>query len=188
LNSELRAANQRLASISRHDALTGLYNRMHFDEIVEPTLHLCARNKLTMTLAMIDLDHFKNINDSFGHPFGDECLRHVATVLQRSFRRDTDTSIRYGGEELIVIGVGGTAAEMVERLEAFRREVAESLVALESRHSRLTLSIGVWSGVPRLIDEPARLLKRADAALYEAKRAGRNRLVVAEATPAASLN
>lgn len=185
VNAELRAANERLASISRRDALTGLYNRMHFDEIVGPTLHLCARNGLVMTLAMIDLDHFKNINDTYGHPFGDACLRHVAAVLRESFRRDTDTAIRYGGEELIVISVGGTAAETIERLEAFRRAIAESLVALESRQSRLTLSIGVWSGVPRLIDEPAALLKQADAALYRAKRGGRNRLVVAEEAAAA---
>ncbi len=180
VNAELRAANQRLASISRHDALTGLYNRMYYDEMIEPALHLCARNKLVMTIAMIDLDHFKNINDSYGHPFGDECLRQVSAVLQRSFRRDTDTSIRFGGEELIVIGVGGTTAEMVARLEGFRREIAESLVALESRQSHLTLSIGVWSGVPRLLDQPAHLLKQADAALYEAKRRGRNQLVMAD--------
>lgn len=185
LNTELRAANERLASISRRDALTGLYNRMHFDEIVGPTLHLCARNGLVMTLAMIDLDHFKNINDSYGHPFGDACLRHVAAVLQKWFRRDTDTAIRYGGEELIVVSASGTAAEMIERLEAFRREIAESLVASGSRQSRLTLSIGVWSAVPRLIDEPEGLLKQADAALYRAKRGGRNRLVAAEEGAAA---
>ena len=179
LNTELRAANQKLASISRHDALTGLYNRMHFDEIIEPTLHLCRRNKLVMTLAMIDLDHFKSINDAYGHPFGDICLRHVAAVLQKSFRRDTDTSIRYGGEELAMIGVGGTAAETIERLEAFRREIEESTVALDGRESKLTLSIGVWSAVPGSDDDPTRVLESADAALYRAKREGRNRLVAA---------
>ena len=180
LNAELRGANQRLAEISRRDGLTGLYNRMHFDEIIGPTLHLCARNRLTMTLAILDLDRFKKINDTFGHPFGDACLRHVAAVLQKSFRRDSDTAIRYGGEELIVISVGGTAAEMIERLEAFRREIEQSLVALDSRQSRLTLSIGVWSAIPDFKDDPAQLLKLADAALYRAKREGRNRLVVAE--------
>jgi len=179
LNAELRSANQRLASISRRDALTGLYNRMHFDEIIEPTIHLCRRNKLVMTLAMIDLDHFKNVNDSYGHPFGDACLRHVAAVLQRSFRRDTDAAIRYGGEELIVISVGGAPPEMIERLEAFRREIEESIVALDGRQSKVTLSIGVWSGIPDSDDDPALLLKSADAALYRAKREGRNQLVAA---------
>jgi polar amino acid transport system substrate-binding protein len=179
VNAELRTANRRLASISRHDALTGLYNRMYFDEIVGPTLHLCARNKLLMTLAMIDLDHFKNINDSHGHPFGDACLRHVAALLQKSFRRDTDTPIRYGGEELMVISVGGTAPEMIERLETFRREIEQSIAELDSRQSSLTLSIGVWSAVPDFNDDPARLLESADAALYLAKRGGRNQLVVA---------
>ena len=179
LNAELRSANQRLASISRRDALTGLYNRMHFDEIIEPTIHLCRRNKLVMTLAMIDLDHFKNVNDSYGHPFGDACLRHVAAVLQRSFRRDTDAAIRYGGEELIVISVGGAPPEMIERLEAFRREIEESIVALDGRQSKVTLSIGVWSGIPDSDDDPALLLKSTDAALYRAKREGRNQLVAA---------
>ncbi|MBV8517362.1 MAG: diguanylate cyclase [Acidobacteria bacterium] len=179
LNAELRAANSRLAETSRRDGLTGLYNRMHFDEIVVPTLHLCARNALTMTLAIIDLDRFKDINDTYGHPFGDACLRHVAAVLRKSFRRDSDTAVRYGGEELIVISVGGTPPEMIERLEAFRREIEQSLVALDSRQSRLTLSIGVWSAIPDVHDDPMQLLKLADAALYRAKREGRNRLAVA---------
>lgn len=180
LNAELRAANQRLAEISRRDGLTGLYNRMHFDEIVGPAVERCARNGLTMSLAIIDLDRFKDINDTFGHPFGDACLRHVAAVLQRSFRRDSDTAIRYGGEELIVISTGGTAAETIERLEAFRREIEQSIVAFDSRQSRLTLSIGVWSAVPDVEDDPVEMLKSADAALYRAKRGGRNQLAVAD--------
>ncbi|HEX6097705.1 MAG TPA: diguanylate cyclase [Thermoanaerobaculia bacterium] len=184
LNGELRAANQRLAEISRRDALTGLYNRLHFNEVVAPTLHLCARNALNMTLAVIDLDRFKEINDSFGHPFGDACIRHVAAVLQRSFRRDTDTNIRYGGDELIVISAGGTPAETVGRLEAFRREIEQSVVALDGLTSRLTVSIGVWSGVPGIDDDPAGLLRQADAAVYQAKHGGRNQVVVAEAAVA----
>jgi polar amino acid transport system substrate-binding protein len=180
LNAALQAANERLAEISRRDGLTGLYNRMHFDEIVGPTLHLCTRNSLTMTLAILDLDHFKEINDSFGHPFGDACLRHVAAVLRNSFRRDTDTAIRYGGEELIVISVGGTAMEIIERLETFRREIERSIVAVDGRQSRLTLSIGVWSAVPDVNDDPVQVLKAADGALYRAKRQGRNQLVVAQ--------
>ena len=186
LNAELRVANQRLAEISRHDALTGLHNRLHFDEVVLSTLHLCARNGLTMTLAIIDLDRFKRLNDSFGHPFGDACLRQVAAVLRKSFRRDTDTTIRYGGEELIVISAGGTPAESIGRLEMFRSEIEQSVVALDGMTSKLTVSIGVWCGVPLIGDDPARLLGQADAALYRAKHEGRNRLVVAEETVAQS--
>jgi len=180
LNGELRAANQRLAEISRRDALTGLYNRMHYDEVVEKTVIECARSGETMTLAVIDLDRFKEVNDTYGHPFGDACLRHVAAVLQRSFNRETDTAIRYGGEELIVISAGGTPAGELARLESFRREIEQSVVALDSVMSHVTVSIGVWSAVPRGMDQPARLLKRADAALYRAKREGRNRVAVAE--------
>jgi polar amino acid transport system substrate-binding protein len=180
VNAELRAVNQRLADISRHDALTGLHNRMHFDDVIGPTTHLCAARGWTMTLAMIDLDRFKEINDTYGHPFGDACLRHVAAVLQKSFRSDTDTTIRYGGEELAVVNAGTPSAEMIERLEAFRQEVDQSLIALDGVESRVTLSIGVWSGVPDAAENPRRLLERADAALYRAKGNGRNRLVVAD--------
>ena len=179
LNGQLLAANQRLAALSRHDALTGLYNRLHFDEVFASTLHLCARNRLTMTLAMIDLDRFKAINDSFGHPFGDACLRHVAALLQSSLRRDTDTTIRYGGEELVVISAGGSPDDAVERLESFRRAVGHSPVTHDGRQASLSVSIGVWSAVPAADDDPARLLKLADAALYRAKEDGRDRLVIA---------
>lgn len=180
VNAELRAVNQRLAEISRHDALTGLYNRMHFDDVIGPTMHLCARNGLTMTLAMIDLDQFKRINDTYGHPFGDACLRHVAALLRKSFRRDIDTTIRYGGEELAVVNAGTPSTEMIDRMETFRQDVEQSVVALDGLESRLTLSIGVWSGIPDAADDPRRLLERADAALYRAKGNGRNRIVVAE--------
>ena len=187
LNAELRAVNERLAEISRRDALTGLYNRMHFDEVIASTRNACSRNGLTMTLALIDLDRFKDVNDTFGHPFGDACLRHVAAMLQKSFGRDTDTTFRYGGEELIVIGAGGTAADMIERLEAFRREIEQSLIAHDSHRSTLTISIGVWSGIPAVTDTPAQLLKQADAALYRAKRGGRNQVVVADERGAEAL-
>ncbi|HET9769080.1 MAG TPA: diguanylate cyclase [Thermoanaerobaculia bacterium] len=179
LNGQLQAANERLAALSRHDALTGLYNRLHFDEVFASTLHLCARNQLTMTLAVIDLDRFKAVNDSFGHPFGDACLRHVAALLQSSFRRDTDTTIRYGGEELVVISVGGSPDDAVERLESFRREVGRSPVIHDGRQANLSVSIGVWCAVPATGQDPEQLLKLADAALYRAKEEGRDRLVVA---------
>lgn len=180
VNAELHAVNERLAEINRRDALTGLYNRMHFDQTFAPTLQHCARNGVPLTLAMIDLDHFKEINDTFGHPFGDACLRHAAAILQRSFQRATDTAVRYGGDELIAMIAGGTTAEAIERLEVFRREIERSLIALDSRQSKLTVTIGVWSAIPRFTDDPAQLLKQADAALYRAKRGGRNQMIVAE--------
>lgn len=185
VNAELRTANQRLAEISRHDALTGLNNRLHYEEVLVPKLNLCSRNGLTMTLALIDIDRFKDINDSYGHPFGDACLVHVSSVLRQFFRRDTDITIRYGGEELLVITVGGTPAEAIDRLEEFRREIAEAPFAHEGRFARLTVSIGVWSAIPTAKDEPSRPLKLADAALYEAKHRGRNQVAVAEEAMAA---
>jgi diguanylate cyclase (GGDEF)-like protein len=180
VNAKLRAVNERLAEISRRDALTGLYNRMQFDEVIASTRDACFRDGVTMTLAVIDLDRFKDINDTFGHPFGDAWLRQVAAMLQKSFGHDTDTTFRYGGEELIVIGAGESTTNMIERLEAFRRTIEQARIALDGRESALTISIGVWSGIPADPDTPALLLKRADAALYRAKRGGRNQLVVAD--------
>lgn len=180
VNEQLRAANQRLADISRRDALTGLYNRMHFDDAIGATLHLCARKGLTMTVAMIDLDRFKEVNDTFGHPFGDACLRHVAAIFQKSFSRDSDSAVRYGGEELAVINAGVSSQEMIERLETFRQEIVQSVVTAGDAQSRLTVSVGVWSGVPSTKENSRRLLEEADAALYRAKRNGRNQVIMAE--------
>ncbi len=179
LNNQLREANRRLAEVSRRDALTGLYNRMHFDEVVESALQQAVRDRLTMTLAVIDLDHFKAVNDSYGHPVGDACLRHVASALAKAFPRDTDTTIRYGGEELIVIRIGGTTEEALRQLEGFRRDIEEAALSSGGREVRLTVSIGVWSAVPEPGQDAVGMLQQADAALYEAKRAGRNQLVVA---------
>lgn len=181
LNRALAAANRSLAEVSRRDPLTGLFNRMHFREALTSASRLCGRNCLVMSVAILDVDRFKDINDRFGHSFGDACLRHVAAALSATFRRETDTVVRYGGDEFVVLAVGGTSSEFVNQLEAMRRTVEETPVSSDGRDAGVTVSIGAWSRVPDATDESARALEEADAALYRAKTAGRNVVIVAGA-------
>lgn len=178
LNRKLAVANARLDEAHRRDALTRLHNRMHLDLELAGRVHLCARNGLALAVAVIDIDHFKQVNDRFGHPFGDAALRAVADQLAARFRRDTDLVVRYGGEEFVVVVTGGAPAEAVAQFEALRAAVAAATVAFGGQETRLTVSIGVQLMVPTPADTPASLIEAADAALYQAKREGRDRVVL----------
>ncbi|MBK7144582.1 MAG: diguanylate cyclase [Xanthomonadales bacterium] len=180
-NRRLRDANARLAEANRRDALTGLHNRIHLDHELPLRLRLCSRNRLGLTVAMVDVDHFKRINDSFGHPFGDASLQHVARLLAQSFRRESDLVARYGGEEFIVVIVGTTADEAMAQLEAFRGLVQRSPILFAGEQAGLTVSIGLHASVPLASETPERLIQLADAALYQAKREGRDRVVRSDA-------
>ncbi|HRQ66507.1 MAG TPA: diguanylate cyclase [Xanthomonadaceae bacterium] len=178
LNRQLREANDRLAEAGRRDALTGLHNRLYLDQKLEHCLRACRRHGLPLALAVIDLDHFKDINDRYGHPFGDASLRHLAGILTAIFRRDTDLTARYGGEEFIVLLEGTAPEDAAGQLEALRRSVESTPVEFDGRSAQLTVSIGLYAAVPQPGDDAMTLLKAADEALYRAKAAGRNRLVV----------
>lgn len=178
LNRRLEAANRKLEALNREDTLTGLHNRLHLDEKLEEVAAYCARNRVTLSVAMVDLDFFKSINDRFGHPYGDQCLRQVARVLSEQFQRETDTVVRYGGEEFVVLVSGTKRPEFAERLERTRQEVSR-LVAVRDDSRQLHVSIGAWCGVPSGTGSPYRYLSWADQALYRAKTRGRNRVVVA---------
>ena len=177
LNARLSEANAKLAEANRRDPLTGLHNRMHLDEELPARLRLGARNGLTMVLAMIDIDHFKRINDTFGHPFGDQVLRQVAERLAATFRREGDLVVRYGGEEFVVLVTGGTHEEAIAQMDAFREQMAQTKGGVPGKEVTLTVSIGVQVAGLAAHDAPGALVQDADAALYEAKNTGRNRLV-----------
>lgn len=176
---KLRRLNRRLDELNRHDPLTGLHNRMHFDETALATVRQCSRHGLLLALAMIDIDRLKKINDTHGHAFGDACLRHLAGLLTGAFQRETDGTFRYGGEEFVVICVGTDRTAMLSQFEAFRRTVEERSVESGGRRALMTVSIGVWCGVPEPDADPAAILELADAALYRAKDEGRNRVLTA---------
>lgn len=160
---------QRLAN---HDSLTGLPNRRQIEQVLGTTIAQSERNSVPFAALMIDIDHFKRLNDTFGHPLGDEVLRQVATRLREQLRAG-NTLGRWGGEEFMVIAPYSELQEARKIGERLRHAVRSEPVADEHM---LTVSVGV--AVYRSGDTPETLVDRADQALYRAKQAGRDRLEV----------
>ncbi|MGX5200386.1 GGDEF domain-containing protein [Aliikangiella sp. IMCC44632] len=165
-----------LAQQSRTDALTQLPNRRSFDEKLEQICRLYSRGQKDISLLLIDCDHFKSINDSYGHDFGDRCLKVLAQAIKDSLPRTADSCYRFGGEEFCVIlpatNLGG-ASKVAERV----RQAIEDLTLISDQQKvQLTVSIGSVSfSVKRFTPNvPIQMFKVADEALYEAKKKGRN--------------
>lgn len=176
---ELEEVNERLRTLSRTDALLGIANRAHFDDWLEHACALARRAGHPVGLVMIDVDNFKHYNDHYGHPQGDLCLQAVVRAVSGCVRRGTDLVARYGGEELAVVLPETDAAGTLAMAQRMVRAVhALGLPHAGSRIPRVTISAGVCSQVPHPdasgASGPAVLIARADAALYEAKRQGRN--------------
>lgn len=178
---ELEAANRKLEDLSSTDALTGLANRRRFDAVWELEWQRALRQGFALAVAMIDVDHFKDYNDRYGHQAGDDCLRRLAQVLAAASQRSGELAARYGGEEFVVILPGVTLEDAMSNAERIRSAVqALNIVnAVDIPAGMLTVSIGVACRVPTAHDSPASLLRAADAALYEAKHQGRNRVCFA---------
>ena len=178
---ELAAANARLAQLAVTDGLTGLYNPRYFHERLATEVERSQRSGLALSLLMLDVDHFKQFNDTFGHPAGDEVLRQLARVLA-DVRRDGDVIARYGGEEFAVILIDTTKSTATEVAEQIRERVfANDFSEAAQRAGRIGVSIGVATLLDDGGDAEA-LVRAADTALYAAKRAGRNRVVLATET------
>ncbi|WP_027482878.1 histidine kinase N-terminal 7TM domain-containing diguanylate cyclase [Deinococcus pimensis] len=181
-----KLAELELERSARTDALTGLTNRRHFHELAELAEGRASRSRHSLAVIMIDIDHFKKVNDTHGHGAGDEALRHVARVCSSRVRA-TDVLARYGGEEFVVLleGVGESDAALVA--EELRAAVERSPVTLEHGPLPLTLSVGVaLTDVSSGLDLPG-CVTRADRALYASKTAGRNRVTVEHAPTLASI-
>jgi two-component system, cell cycle response regulator len=179
---ELEARYQmKLAEGALQDALTGLYNRRHFEERLASEVAAAQRHGRPLSVLMCDVDHFKAVNDQHGHLAGDEALKMVALVLRGEVRRE-DVLARYGGEEFVVIA-RETALEGASALaERIRRAVERSRCAWQGEYLGVTVSVGVavWTGVTALVAgrSERELLEGADRALYLAKEGGRNRAFV----------
>jgi diguanylate cyclase (GGDEF)-like protein len=174
---ELQEARDRLEEISLRDDLTGTANRRCFDQMLETEWRRAMRTKFPLSLLLIDLDYFKNINDQFGHPHGDRCLIAVAQTLRSVVTRSGDLVARYGGEEFAVI-LPETAPERAEEL-ALKMQRAVSELQIENQTSLgryLSISIGVTMYLFPEEGSPARLVEASDRALYRAKEGGRNRV------------
>ncbi len=167
---------QRLLYLAAHDRLTGLYNRGHFDRALVSSMAQATRDRHPLSLAILDVDHFKRINDEHGHGLGDRVLRQVADLLARSMRR-TDLVARYGGEEFVILMPNTTREAALVRIDALRREVVGTPLALEGAG---TLTIDFSAGIAGTPDDdatatPKALMGVADRRLLAAKRAGRGR-------------
>jgi two-component system cell cycle response regulator len=166
---------QRLLLLAAHDRLTGVYNRGQFDLVLVQEVEYARRSGRPLTIAVLDLDHFKRVNDTLGHAAGDRVLIGIAKHLSRSVR-DGDFVARYGGEEFALVLPGTSRLEATARLDALRAELASvSLQATAEERLTVTCSIGI-AELPGDGMDATVLLARADARLLAAKRAGRDRL------------
>jgi diguanylate cyclase (GGDEF)-like protein len=172
----LRQALAREQLMARTDSLTGLYNRGHFLELA---LHECAvaeRYGMPLTALLLDVDHFKQVNDTAGHPAGDEMLRRIAQIVLQSIRKP-DIAARYGGEEFILLLPGNNTEQGVVVAERIRESVAADSIETPAGLLRTTLSGGIATFIGEE-DTLEGLIRRADWALYRAKGSGRNRTVI----------
>jgi diguanylate cyclase (GGDEF)-like protein len=164
---------EQLERLATTDGLTGTANRRAFDAILERELERAARGRESLALIMVDLDHFKKLNDLHGHQVGDEVLRTVGDTLLSSCRQ-FDTVARYGGEEFVLVMPNCEPTEAAAAAERLRTWVAELQTVVP-----VTASLGVASFPADALD-PTGLIEAADTALYESKRAGRNRVTLAK--------
>ncbi|WP_313083458.1 diguanylate cyclase [Pulveribacter sp.] len=173
-----QAQSELLHKLAYMDSLTGVANRRHFDQTLQAEWRRCRRSRQPLALIMVDIDHFKQFNDLYGHQAGDACLRAVAGALRAALARSHDLAARYGGEEFVCLlpecdlaGARAKAQALCEAVQALGITHGGSSVA-----GVVTVSAGVASEVPGEDGTPEALLARADAHLYRAKAAGRNRV------------
>jgi diguanylate cyclase (GGDEF)-like protein len=172
-NQAMQQQNQVLEMLSITDSLTGLYNRSKLDAILSDQLARFKRTQREFTLLMMDIDHFKTLNDTYGHITGDEILAAVARILVQSIR-SIDYAARYGGDEFIIILVETTADQALKTAERIRSQVENMRYSFRDSTIAVTASIGIVQCQSDDMTATA-VFARADSALYEAKRAGRNR-------------
>jgi diguanylate cyclase (GGDEF)-like protein len=183
-NRQLDAVNTQLEHLAVEDGLTGLFNRRYLNDTLDKEWARASRDRAQLALVLVDIDHFKKLNDAYGHPTGDERLRQVADVLRRSIHRPGDVAARYGGEEFALLLPGTMQAGAGLLADRVRRAVeALNLPHSESPYQRVTLSCGVAAMWPQAGNRSGELVERADQALYRAKQEGRNRVEEAPQDP-----
>jgi diguanylate cyclase (GGDEF)-like protein len=165
----------RFKALAHQDQLTGVFNRRYFDLTLEEAVKIALCKKEPLSLMAVDIDHFKSVNDEYGHLSGDTVLRSVCGAIMRQCRH-TDIVARYGGDELMIIvsGDAATAVTLAERVKA----MVENLEIELATHATLRVTVSIGLATITFGDSPDTLFTRADAALYEAKRLGRNRIEI----------
>ena len=175
---ELEEVNERLNELSLTDELTGLKNRRFLDRILHQEVERARRNERPLAVALLDIDHFKPVNDTYGHQVGDECLRLVGEIIHSGLRWPSDTGTRYGGEEFAIVFPDTDAEGALAVVERIRQRIRETVIEWEGVTLQLTVSGGIRA---RIIDETVtadEMLRGADEALYNAKESGRDRTCI----------
>ena len=164
-----------LRNMAIKDGLTRIYNKRYFSEVLEKECEYNRRNQVGLCVILFDIDHFKQINDTWGHPAGDCILKNLAQLID-SEARDYDVFARYGGEEFVFLLRGSPLPAAVKLAERVRREVEEQVFVYDNLDLKITISLGVsyWDGVDPM--SPEELVEAADRRLYEAKEGGRNKV------------
>ncbi|HCB40383.1 MAG TPA: hypothetical protein DEP79_11845 [Gammaproteobacteria bacterium] len=173
---ELQAANERLMELSTTDGLTGLKNRRHLHELFAHEFKRACREQKPLSLLLLDIDHFKQLNDQYGHPFGDLCLTQAAQLIANTIRRPPDSAARYGGEEFAVLLPNTDKEGALHVADKIRESIGQHQVSDGQQQAVMTVSIGVASFIPSQNNTTEALLKAADDLLYRAKHNGRNRV------------
>jgi diguanylate cyclase (GGDEF)-like protein len=186
IRNHLQSVHQRrlLEKMAMLDSLTGIPNRRRFNEVLEQEWRRCMRDNVPLSLIVVDVDHFKAFNDSYGHTAGDEVLRRIASTLQTSVRRPGDFVARYGGEEFVMLlpGIDSEGARLLAEHARADIEAEHIPHAISDAAPWITISLGGATRIPQENGEIAELFCLADTWLYEAKHGGRNRVAWAPAS------
>lgn len=178
--NELHQANQMLQEMSDTDQLTGLKNRRYLEKVLDTEFTRPLRYRRFLAVLLIDVDHFKRINDNHGHLVGDACLRTIARRISQTLRRSSDLACRYGGEEFCVVLPEADEEKAMHVAETLRKNVQDEPIQDGDFSVDVTISIGIYTAIPSLDDSPLGFFANADKALYTAKTQGRNRIVVTD--------
>ena len=168
---------KKVAALSITDPLTGLFNRRRFEEVLDSEFKKSSRYMFPLSCMMMDIDHFKTVNDTYGHPVGDTVIKDIALIINQCVR-DVDTLSRWGGEEFVVLAPMTPKSDALLPARRILTTVAEHTFAgMGEKH--VTISIGIADLTSPGIDTPDKLIQAADKVLYEAKKNGRNRIETA---------
>jgi diguanylate cyclase (GGDEF)-like protein len=182
----LEIKSREMERLSNTDVLTGLYNRRYFDEAFDREWKRSGRNNSLLSVILLDIDHFKIINDTFGHQVGDEYLKKTAATLTSVFKRDYDIVARYGGEEFIVLLPGSNADHAYELAETVKHRIESMTIEHRGKKVGTTISAGIMCCVADFHTIYDSIISCADQALYEAKQGGKNRVAVYTPTSGSS--
>jgi two-component system, cell cycle response regulator len=174
-NRQLEEANKKLRKLSITDGLTGLFNHRYMHELLREEFERSRRSSDPVAVVMLDLDHFKKVNDTYGHPTGDVILFETAEIL-RDTAREIDMLGRYGGEEFMIVLPDADEDAAAQFAERVRERLSDHLFRDDATEVRMTVSAGVAALPAAGVDSPSGLLKLADEALYRAKEGGRNQV------------